>query len=165
MGRNAKPTDLHVAEGNPNRLTKEEIKRRKDSEVKLGQDELKGLKVPSFVRNDEIAFKYWKQLIKEYKKAAEQGVQLLTSSDIGMLALYCKTYSEYEGLQNIEKDNLEIEAILKIETSVNKKMDMLIKMQDRLFLNPLAKIKNISKPKTEDKKPSKFSKFGGGKGG
>jgi len=42
--------------------------------------------------------------------------------------------------------------LLRIETAINKKMDMLIKMQDRLFLNPLAKVKNV--PKKEKVKPN-----------
>jgi phage terminase small subunit len=196
MGRNAKPAALHIAEGNPNRLTKEEIANRQKAEIKLGMNELSKLKPPAFVKNDEVALRHWKQHIKEYKGASDQGVDLLTSSDVGMLALYCKTYSEYERLlnayqriDNIASDSepledyldsseefgykarqqitnlLSIDGLLRIETAINKKMDMLIKMQDRLFLNPLAKVKNVPKPKKEEKKVSKFGKFGAGRGG
>ena len=189
-GRHAKPIGLHLAEGNPNRLTKEEIEARKSAEVKLGEKDLAKLKKPSFVSKDKVASKLWGELIKEYKSAAAQGVELLTSSDIGTLALYCKTYSEYEKLltayQRIERiaentDSLydyilnqpdeyavkvmsqiaqlaSIDGILKIETAINKKMDMLLKMQDRLFLNPLAKVKNVPK-KPEQKKESAMAKF------
>ncbi|WP_110930948.1 P27 family phage terminase small subunit [Paenibacillus bouchesdurhonensis] len=194
MGRNAKPVSLQLAQGNPNRLTKEEIAARLESEVKLGKTELDRLKPPSFVKDDTIAFAYWKQFLKEYREAAKQGIELLTSSDVSMLALYCKTYSEYERLlksyQTIDKiayNSVEldeyieeseefntrvkkqlramvaVDGLLRIETAINKKMDMLIKMQDRLFLNPLAKVKNVPKPKKEEKPPSKFSKFGGGR--
>lgn len=185
-GRNAKPVALHIAEGNPNRLTKEEIKQRKDSELKLGQTDLKKLKKPKYISQDKIANKLWGELIKEYQEAAKQGVELLTSSDVGTLALYCKTYSEYEKLldqhqrvENIVIDehildeyigsaeaeldvNLKalqylsqlasLEGILKVETAINKKIDMLLKLQDRLFLNPLAKVKNVAMPKKEEKK-------------
>jgi hypothetical protein len=58
---------------------------------------------------------------------------------------------------------IAVDGLLRIETAINKKMDMLIKMQDRLFLNPLAKVKNVPKPKKEEKPPSKFAKFGGGR--
>ncbi|TFE30826.1 P27 family phage terminase small subunit [Cohnella luojiensis] len=203
MGRNSKPVALHIAEGNPNRLTKEQIAARKDGEVKLGgklsKHELEKLRKPTFVSKDRVANKLWNDLIKEYVSAAEQGVELLTSSDVGMLAMYCKTYSEYERLliqyqrlENVKIDEhildeyigrakdvdevnykalrylsqlASIEGILKIETAINKKMDMLLKMQDRLFLNPLAKVKNVPKPKKEEKPVSKFGKFGGGRGG
>lgn len=185
-GRNAKPIGLHLAEGNPNRLTKEEIEARKAAEVKLGEKDLAKLKKPTFVVKDKAAAKLWNELIKEYKSAAKQGIELLTSSDIGMLAMYCKTFSEYEKLlvqyQRIENIVIDedvlhefidgavvadqvnykalqylsqlasLEGILKIETAINKKMDMLLKMQDRLFLNPLAKVKNVPKPKKEEKK-------------
>lgn len=207
MGRNAKPVSLHLAQGNPNRLTKEEIAARSENEVKLGKTELDNVKPPSFVKEDTVAYSYWKQLIKEYKEAAKQGIDLLTTSDVNLLALYCRTYSEYEKLlkqyQKLEKiaiddyvfeeyfESLEaqaeasgqdvneyglramkyisqlasIDGVLKIETAINKKMDMLIKMQDRLFLNPLAKVKNVPKPKKDDKPVSRFNKFGGGRGG
>jgi phage terminase small subunit len=42
-------------------------------------------------------------------------------------------------------------AVLNIDTAINKKMEMLIKMEDRLFLNPLAKVKNV--PKKQEEKP------------
>ncbi|MFH0071006.1 terminase, partial [Peribacillus sp. NPDC056705] len=100
MGRNAKPVSLHIAQGNPNRLTREEMQARANSEIKLGKTELDKLKPPSFVKDDTIAFSYWKQHMKEYKAASAQGVDILTSSDVGTLALYCKTYSEYERLLN-----------------------------------------------------------------
>lgn len=192
-GRRAKPIGLHIAEGNPSHLTKEEIDARKSGEVKLGEQDLAKLKKPKFVAKDKTASKIWNDLIKEYKSAAQQGVELLTSSDIGVLALYCKTYSEYERLQDkyqkidqvqIDEDIFEelidkaemasevearalrylsqlasLEGALKIETAINKKMDMLLKMQDRLFLNPLAKIKNVPKPAKEPAKKSKMASF------
>lgn len=207
MGRNAKPTSLHLAEGNPNRLTKDQIRHRQENEIKLGKSELDKIKPPSFVKNDVVAFAHWKQCLKEYKAAAEQNIELLTSSDVGLLAMYCRTYSEYEKLLNqyqkiekiaINEDVFEeyfegiyekavandedvkafglkaqmylsqlasVEGVLKIETAINKKMDMLLKMQDRLFLNPLSKVKNVPKPKKEEQTVSRFGKFGAKRGG
>jgi phage terminase small subunit len=178
-GRHAQPLAVLQANGRKH-LTKSEIETRKESEIKLGKNELDELNPPSFVENDIVAFQYWKQHLKEYKEAAKRGIELLTSSDVGTLALYCKTYSEYERLlktrdklEAISESNLPDEfddlediaynikkivngivstdGILRLETAINKKMDMLIKMQDRLFLNPLAKIKNV--PKKEKEKP------------
>lgn len=203
MGRNGKPIGLHLATGNPNRLTKEQIRQRQEAEIKLGKSELDKLKPPPFVKNDIHAHSCWKHYMREYKEAAKQGVDLLTTSDVGLFAMYCKTYSEYEKLlnqyqklekiainedvfeeyfENIEKKKRDVDVdgfglkaqmylsqlasmkgILKIETAINKKLDMLLKMQDRLFLNPLSKAKNIPKPKEKEKPVSKFSKFGGGR--
>jgi phage terminase small subunit len=195
-GRNAHSIALQLAQGNPNGLTKEEIKARSDAEIKLGKKEIERLRVPPFVKDDEVAYKLWKELVKEYKSAAKQGVDLLTTSDISILAIYCKTYAEYEKLlksyQTIDKvayDQVEldhyiedseefnfkvklqlrkmiaVDGLLRIETAINKKADMLLKMQDRLFLNPLAKVKNIPQTNKKEEKPSsKFGKFGGGRG-
>jgi phage terminase small subunit len=55
------------------------------------------------------------------------------------------------------RDMISVNALLSVESAINKKMDMLIKMEDRLFLNPLAKIKNIPKPQ-EEKPESEFDK-------
>jgi len=48
------------------------------------------------------------------------------------------------------RDLFAINALLTIETAINQKMKMLIAMEDRLFLNPLAKVKNIPKQKAEE---------------
>lgn len=187
MGRNAQPVDIILAKGKKH-LTKAEIEQRKKSEIKLGT---KNFKCPKFVKNDKEAYKKWKELIKDYKEAAEENIEIISSTDLGLLAKYCKTFSEYlklldrrDKIDNIDfifdedhvvekeigekaKEDLfkkinyiiSTEGILKLETAVNKKMDMLIKMEDRLFLNPLAKVKNVPKSKEEEKPVNKFTKF------
>jgi phage terminase small subunit len=155
-GRNPKPIALHLKEGNLSHLTKEEIETRQKSEIKLGQN---NFECPDFIKNDEIAYKKWQELIKDYEEAAKNGIELLTSSDVGLLARYCKTFSEYINLQNQRKKNLTIEELIKIETAINKKMDMLLKMEDRLFLNPLSKVKAIIKTSQEEKPKNKFAEF------
>jgi phage terminase small subunit len=193
MGRNAKPIGLHMAEGNPNRLTKAEIEHRQESEIKIGESKLK---CPDFVKNDVDAYLKWKEVTRIYKD-----VDFVSSGDAGLLARYCKTFSEYQQLlkayqrvseihydcdeleefiedkddfdkalfsEKIKKqlrDLFSINAILTIETAINKKMDMLIKMEDRLFLNPLAKVKNIPKKPKDEKPKNKFGKFAGGASG
>lgn len=189
MGRNAQPVDLLVDKGKKH-LTKAEIESRKENEIKLGN---KKLICPVFVKNDTEAYKKWKEILKIYKD-----FDFVSSGDVGLLARYCKTFSEYQELlkayqrvKEIHYDSLELEdyleefdeegkarfgykikkqlrdiisvsGILSIETAINKKMDMLIKMEDRLFLNPLAKIKNVPKSTKDDDPPkSKWSNFGG----
>jgi len=195
--KNAQPISLVQANGRKH-LTKAEIRDRQEGEIKLGKHELEKLKKPAFITKDKEANKLWNDLIKEYKASAEQGIDLLSSSDVGVLAMYCKTYSEYERLirryqkideiqinENVLSEYLDsaedvdgagyralqylsqlasLEGALKIETAINKKMDMLLKLQDRLFLNPLAKVRNVPKPKKTEKPPSKF-KFGAAAGG
>ena len=63
-----------------------------------------------------------------------------------------ETYKALEGVQEyrvkyiLKKIEyiLSSDGLLTLESAINKKMDMLIKMEDRLFLNPLAKVSNPS---------------------
>lgn len=184
-GRNAKPVTLHLAQGNPNRLTKAEIQRRKKAEIKLGDHKLK---CPQFVKEDVAAYAKWKEITKLYKD-----IDFVSSGDVGLLGRYCMTFSEYQkllehrkridsldGLTIDEHDELEqqvgedaakdlfnkinyilsVDGVLKLDTAINKKMDMLIKMEDRLFLNPLAKVKNVPKKEPEKKDPLTAKGFG-----
>jgi len=196
MGRNAQPIELVQANGKKH-LTKAEMQERKENEIKLGD---KKIACPDFVKSDIEAYKKWKEISKIYKE-----FDFVSSGDAGLLARYCKTFSEYQDLlssyqrikeihydseqldkaleetyedEEVEKrlfsykvkkqlrDMISINALLSIETAVNKKMDMLIKMEDRLFLNPLAKVKNIPKPVKEEPQDSKWSSYkAGGKSG
>jgi phage terminase small subunit len=161
-GRHAKPIQLHMQDGNKRHLTKAEIEQRKNSEVRLGD---KKLKCPDFVKSDIAAYKKWKELICIYKD-----VDFVSSGDIGMLSRYCMTYGEYLELlkqkKRIERFEIDYEQLLahfnpellegldaffkfgpvmQLDSAINKKMDQLTKMEDRLFLNPVSKIKNVPK--------------------
>jgi len=183
-GRRGQPIDIVAARGKKH-LTKEEKNRRKKGEIKLGSGKIT---CPMYVYSDKVAHKKWNELMADYNKSKVEGIDLMKSSDAGILAMYCKTFSEYQELLNayqrvseihydcgelqelIEdtndegkylysykvqkalKDLFSINAILTIESAINKKMDMLLKMEDRLFLNPLAKVRNVPKaaPKKAD---------------
>ena len=177
MGRNAKSVALHLAEGNPNRLTKEEIRIRQEYEIKLGKNELKNIKAPDNVKADIIAYKKWQDAMKNYREAAKNGIEIISSSDVDALAIYCITYSEYLSLIERKKrvdqmdfvslrldsrsirgekrktmnEIMRLKEVLSLETAINKKNDIIIKYQDRLFLNALSKVKNV--PKREKPKP------------
>ena len=176
-GRNGQPVNLILAKGLSHHLTKETIEQRKAAEIKTGT---KNLRCPDYVKNDVNAFKRWKEIIKVYKD-----VDFVSSGDVGILARCCMTHSEYlrlldnrKHLEALEADwsrygdilpddfSYRIEQILKLnpllqlETAINKKMDLLIKMEDRLFLNPLAKVKNI--PKREPDKVDPLTERGFG---
>lgn len=192
MGRNAQPIDILKAKGKKH-LTKEEKEARKKSEIKLGGEKIV---CPMYVIRDSIAYKKWRDLIKDYNKAKAEGIEIIRSSDAGILAMYCKTFSEYQvllkahqrvseihydcddldkainGVDNsgdaffsykVKKqlrDLFAVNGILTIETAINKKMDMLIKMEDRLFLNPLSKVKNVPKKEEKPKNPLADKGFG-----
>ena len=183
VGRNAKPIDLIMADGNKRHLTKAEIEHRKNTEIRFGNDKLV---CPKHIKNDKIAYAKWKELIRLYKD-----FDFVASGDIGMLGRYCMAYSEYMDLlerrtmvcqlmpkvdddeneliedqldagnvhpkriqKMIEKYEyiLSIGGIISLDKAINAKMDALVKMEDRLFLNPLAKIKNVPKKPPEEEK-------------
>jgi phage terminase small subunit len=180
MGRNAKPISILKQTGKKH-LTKAEIKQREESEIKFGDNKLT---CPEFVKNDIVAYAKWVEVTTLYK-----GADFVSSGDVGHLARYCKSFSEYQSLlecrskieamdpfdteeslmaKEVLKERfgtiaatklcqkveyiLSVGGLIAIETAINKKMDMLIKMEDRLFLNPLAKVKNV--PKKEPEKPA-----------
>lgn len=176
-GRNGQPVDLILAKGRSHHLTKDVVEQRKAAEIKTGT---KNLKCPDYVKNDVNAFKRWKEIIKIYKD-----VDFVSSGDIGMLARYCMTHSEY--LRLLETRNritslqinwdkykdilpedfrygidelLSSSVDLQLETAINKKMDLLLKMEDRSFLNPLAKVKNVPKKEPEHVDPLAAKGFG-----
>lgn len=183
VGRNAKPIDLIMADGNKRHLTKAEIEHRKNTEIRFGNDKLV---CPKHIKNDKIAYAKWKELIRLYKD-----FDFVASGDIGMLGRYCMAYSEYMDLlerrtmvcqlmpkvdddeNEIIEDQLDagnvhpkriqkmiekyeyilsIGGIISLDKAINAKMDALVKMEDRLFLNPLAKIKNVPKKPPEEEK-------------
>ncbi|HAN20416.1 MAG: hypothetical protein A2Y15_08670 [Clostridiales bacterium GWF2_36_10] len=182
-GRNALPIDIIEANGKSH-FTKAQIKQRKNAEIKLGNDDLK---CPKYIKNNTIAFKKWKEIIAIYKNT--EFISSADVGLIGRYCITYSEYNDLlerrNRISNIHADSDDLEdyindtdefnhkvkrqlmdmisttAILNIDAAINKKMDMLIKMEDRMFLNPLAKVKNVPKP--EEKKPAnKFDKFGGG---
>ena len=177
MGRNAQPTNILLAKG-MKLLTKSEIEHREKSKIKVGDNKLK---CPDFVKNDINAYIKFKEISKIYKDTDD----IASSSDIGLIGRYCVTFSEYldlldkrkkVGTFNTDFDKYEqslpeefidvlnnymrMNVDLQLDNAINKKMDMLIKMEDRLFLTPLAKIKNI--PKKEPEKADPLSRRGFG---
>lgn len=161
MGRPALPIAVIQARGKTH-LTKKQIAERAKSEVKLGSADLASLVPPPYVKQDLVAYGYWKKHIAEYSAAAADGAEILKTSDAGLLAMYCKTQADYERLLEYlqaNRNGLRLEDVLKMEQAINRKLDSLLKMQDRLFLNPLAKVKNV--PKKPEKPPDNpADKFG-----
>lgn len=59
------------------------------------------------------------------------------------------------------RDMISVNALLSIENSINKKAELLGKMEDRMFLNPISKLKNIPKKQQEEEPSVKWGKYGG----
>ena len=165
MGRNKKPVMYHVLTGNKTTLSKEEIKRRQEAEEKLKIGEHVFVVTENILQN-ETALNKWKELVKIY-----EGFDFVTNVDVGVIEKYCLTHADYFELLEMKirikeeypEPTLYLQALneLKLSNEINKKLDMLIKLEDRLFLNPLSRIKAVP-PKPEEKKESLLDSLGFG---
>ena len=184
-GRNGQPIGLILAKGKSHHLTKAVVEQRKAAEIKTGT---KALRCPDYVKNDVNAFKRWKEIIKIYKDvdfvssgdvgflgrycmAHAEYMELLKrkkrinsiSEDPDEVEDYIQDGERFDNrVQKQLLDMISTDAILRLETAINKKMDLLIKMEDRSFLNPLAKVKNIPKKEEPKQKDEAAYLFGDG---
>lgn len=183
-GRPAKPIDIHMAGGNVSHLTKAEIEGRKKAEIKFGEQKLV---CPDYVKKDPQANEKWKEISALYADVdfVASGDITLMGRYCMTFSEYLDLISRRGRIDAISEDSDDVEeyisdseefdyrlkkklmgmcsttAVLNLDTAINKKMDMLIKMEDRLFLNPLAKLKNVSKP-PEEEPVSKWDKYKSG---
>ncbi|PEO41792.1 phage terminase small subunit P27 family, partial [Bacillus toyonensis] len=102
IGRKAKPINLQVLEGNPNRLTKAEIERRLDAEKQLQ------------AKKDKVIPPKWLAPVakEEFERIANELLELdvITNIDVNALATYCDAYSDYVGCTKIiQEEGLLVE--------------------------------------------------------
>ena len=161
-GRPAKPLHLHLANGNRRHLTNQEIAERQQQEAKLRSGK-KTVKPSAQVKADEIAMAMFKKLAKLYK-----AIEFVEGLDENIINRYCLLHSEYiglrasrqelsgqyYGLESFEEKLRLSEHLAELDKRLDKKMDLLLKLEDRLFLNPTARIKNVPKEKPKEKDPN-----------
>lgn len=154
MARPRQPTDLLLVKGKKH-LTKEEIAKRKSSEVKAPADKVRA---PSYLPDD---------LKKEFRKLSKDllDIEIMTNLDIDALARFIISRKMYLDLtQKILENN---DLLLDKDT---------IGIQDKLFkqcrsaasdlgLTISSRCKLVVPKKEEKKEPSKFAKFGRGGSG
>ncbi len=164
-GRPPKPIEFSVID-NKSRYTKEEINRRfeLEKEMQIGTYDFK----PTHkILNNQTALKKWKELIALYKN-----FKFVTTIDTDLLEEYCITHSEYYELLDCKTeletkidDKIKLHHAtneLKIDYRINKKLEVLIKLQDRLFLSPVSRIKSIPVKKEESTKVDLADEMGFG---
>lgn len=181
-GRRGQPIDILVAKGKKH-LTNEEKKRRKDGEIKIGKSKFI---CPEFVLKDPKALEKWQEIMELYKNVefVSNGDTGHMARYCKTFSEYLKLLDRMDRIKDISEDSDDIDdyindsdefdnkvkrqlidmvstaSVLQIEAAINKKQDMLIKMEDRLFLNPLAKVRNVPKKQEEKKDPLKEQGFG-----
>jgi phage terminase small subunit len=150
-GRGSKPVQLIKLEGKSHR-TKKELDHREKAEKSLYTGT--SFKESPAVKSDPIAHKEFLRLKKLYKK-----IQYVDGLDEGIINRLCELVSRKHSIQlmiesaenNIEKLEL-FKEIRKVEADIRKD-------EDRLFLNPTARVKAIPKTPEEENKKSKMSSF------
>jgi len=136
-GNRSKP--LQLIKGH---RTKEEIEFRRKAEqaMKTGST----LKATDDVKADPVAYKEFKRLKKLYSQMEADFVDGLDTQAVNR---YCLLISQEKRLLD-EGDFL----------ALHKTREMILKLEDRLFLNPLSRIKAVPKQPPE-KKESPMAEF------
>jgi phage terminase small subunit len=164
-GRPSKPTQLLKLEGKSHR-TKKELEHREKAEKSLYTGTT--FKESPAVKSDPISHKEFLRLKKLYKK-----IEYVDGLDEQIINRYCMLISQEQALAKVmgkmrmdidefddPQDRLLIyESIAGLTDKTMKTRDMLLKLEDRLFLNPTTRIKSIPKNPPEEKKESAMAQF------
>lgn len=153
--KNGKPIELSLF-NKTERRNKEFIKDRieRESVMRIGNQLCKPTER---ILTDAEALKKWNEIVDIFKTFS-----FVTDVDSTFIERYCLTYSEYCQLQDTKNallskglDDIQtFHAMDKINLhyQINKKLEILMKYEDRMFLNPASRIRNI--PQKSDEKPA-----------
>lgn len=164
-GRSSKPVYLLKQEGKSHR-TKKELEHREKMEKSLYTGET--FKESSVVKSDPTAHEEFLRLQHLYDK-----IPYIDGLDQQIINRYCMLISQEVNLQKIMdamsldieqceafEDRMEIyKNINGMTTKLNQTRDMLLKLEDRLFLNPTTRVKSIPKTPPEENNKSKMEQF------
>lgn len=153
MGRNPKPVQLHLLEGNKNRLTKDEIDKRQKAEESLtfASD---NIRPPTWLNAE--AKKVFKKLVKDFESTG-----LLVNVDSYALSMFCDAYSDYirftaiiveEGdmLEYTNKGSETNRIPHPLFTKKNHAFVQMDKMMGKFGLSPVDRAKLVVSLQTED---------------
>lgn len=159
MARPSKPTELLLLEGKSHR-TKAELEYRERGEMALQTG--KKISETAQVKADKIAHAEFLRLKRLYSE-----IDFVDALDQQVINRYCMEVSNNASMQKIISrlsDDLEeaedVEMRVKIYEQINrtnialhKSKELLLKYDDRLFLNPASRIRAVPKtPPPEEKK-------------
>lgn len=150
-GRSSKPVQLLKMEGKSHR-TKEELEFREKAEKALytGTD----FNESPAVKSDPIAHQEFLRLKELYKD-----IDYVDGLDEQVINRYCLLISQEQKLYNIinsVEDPIEQIGFYK---ELNKMQSSILKLEDRLFLNPTARVRAIPKKPVEENKESPMAQF------
>lgn len=109
----------------------------------------------------------WNELVKIF-----EDFDWVTNVDAGLIELYCLTFAEYSELidtrRAVENEGWDLQKQfytidkLGIDNAINKKLQLLISMKDKLFLTPVSRMRTIPKKNDEVKEETNLEKLGFG---
>lgn len=157
-GRKPKPAYMFDQPGDKSNKSKKVKKLLQEHTVKIGG---KDFHAPASVKSNKVAKDKWVEIMKLY---ATTDLDIVTSADIGLLEQYSLTYAEYKQLIDAKmtavarypNDPIASASLihdLRLETKINQKLGLLLRMSEQLFLTPLSKSRAI--PRTAKKNPKK----------
>lgn len=165
-GRPSKPTQLIKLEGNKDRRTKAELEHREKMEKSLytGVD----FREEPTTKKDPIAHKEFLRLRKLYKQidfvdgldqATINRYCQLKSQEHFLNELYIELRDKMSSLKQVNKKIMIYEDMKDVITKQNQTRDKMLKLEDRLFLNPVARMRSIPKKPNEKKEKSPMASF------
>lgn len=165
-GRPSKPVQLIKLEGNKDRRTKAELDHREEMEKKMRTGTL--FKEEPATKADPVAHKEFLRLKKLYKE-----IEFVEGLDQATINRYCQLKGQEHFLQElyvevkraidaakqVAKKMALYEDMKDIITKQNQVRDKMLKLEDRLFLNPVARMRSIPKKPPEEEKKSPMAEF------
>ena len=117
--------------------------------------------MPPSVKADPVAAKKWRELKKLF-----DGKDYIGLSDIGVISRFCLLCSEEADLRKIHNGLIagggDLKDILAVNRAIDTKRSLIRSLEDRLYLNPLAKMRGLPPPpKKEAASPLEQAGFGG----
>ncbi|GAE27017.1 hypothetical protein JCM9140_3128 [Halalkalibacter wakoensis JCM 9140] len=165
-GRPSKPVQLIKLEGNKDRRTKAELDHREKMEKSLQTGTT--IKEEPATKADPVAHKEFLRLKKLYKE-----IEFVEGLDQATVNRYCQLKGQEHFLQDLY---VELKTMMESEEKIGKKLsvyedlkevitkqnqvrDKMLKLEDRLFLNPVSRMRAIPKKPEGDKEESPMAKF------
>jgi phage terminase small subunit len=189
-GRPAKPIGMHLYDGKKH-LTKAEIKHRQENEIRLGTPDLKMPPSVRRNPVAKKKWKELEELYKGFDFVSSSDVGIISQlclayAELDNLLGHLRTLELIEPFDPLEKEEVEREwsgkmgqvairnmwrkidfcismgGILAVNKAIDAKRSIIRSLEDRLYLNPLAKNRNVPKKPAEKPEETPLQKAGFG---
>ena len=150
-GRKKQPVNLILAKGNKSRLTKDEIKARREAEEKIKIDNDK-IQAPDYLPK-ELVEKF------DYLAGQLQNIDLMDNLDCDSLARYISSEHNYQRImKRINRTGIENEKYYQLTLLAEKYFKMARQSASDMGLNITSRLK-LTIPESDDKPENKFARF------